>query len=213
MPPTRLANGRSRVRAKNARPKRRSARCCSRIPAGCATACATTSTHSLPTSTHWKIPERTRSSSCSPHARHRCRRRARCCARLRATSPTRCPNPTATRRPARHRNGRRRSLYSSGTTPTPRPSRSERSPPTTVTGHPYNALGTICAEVSCSSPRDLDQLPQNAERDAAGRREQHERQAVYVEWREEAARQLARNAGPLGRLTHRPDDFYPQLDQ
>jgi Replication-relaxation len=63
------------------------------------------------------------------------------------------------------------------------------------------------------SPRDLDQLPQNAERDAAGRRKQHERQAVYLEWREQAARQLARKAGPLGRLTHRSEDFYPKLDR
>jgi len=61
--------------------------------------------------------------------------------------------------------------------------------------------------------RDLDQLPQNAERDAAGRRDQHERQAVYSEWREQAARALARKAGPLGRLTHRSEDFYPQLDR
>ncbi len=63
------------------------------------------------------------------------------------------------------------------------------------------------------SPHDLDQLPQNAERDAAGRYDQHERQAVYLEWREQAARQLARKAGPLGRLTHRSEDFYPQLDR
>jgi Replication-relaxation len=61
--------------------------------------------------------------------------------------------------------------------------------------------------------RDLDQLPQNAERDAAGRRKQHERQAAYLEWREQAARALARKAGPLGRLTHRPEGFYPQLDR
>jgi hypothetical protein len=33
-----------------------------------------------------------------------------------------------------------------------------------------------------------------------------------LEWREQAARTLARKAGPLGRLTHRPEDFYPQLD-
>lgn len=62
------------------------------------------------------------------------------------------------------------------------------------------------------SPHDLDQLPQDAERDAAGQHDQHERQAVYLEWREQAARQLARKAGPLGRLTHRAEDFYPQLD-
>jgi Replication-relaxation len=63
------------------------------------------------------------------------------------------------------------------------------------------------------SPRDLDQLPQDAERDAAGRRDQHERRAVYLEWREQAGRALARKAGPLGRLTHRSEDFYPQLDR
>jgi hypothetical protein len=63
------------------------------------------------------------------------------------------------------------------------------------------------------SPRNLDQLPQNAERDAAGRRDQHERHAVYLEWREQTARALARKAGPLGRLTHHSEDFYPQLDR
>lgn len=63
------------------------------------------------------------------------------------------------------------------------------------------------------SPRDLDQLPQDAERDAAGRRDQYEREAVYLGWREQAARVLARKAGPLGRLTHRSEDFYLQLDR
>jgi hypothetical protein len=57
------------------------------------------------------------------------------------------------------------------------------------------------------------QLPADAARDAAGRREQHERQLAYLEWRDRAARRLARDAGPLGRLTHRPEDFYAQLDQ
>ena len=61
-------------------------------------------------------------------------------------------------------------------------------------------------------PTALEQLPQDAEHDSAGRREQHERRDVYLDWREQAARQLARKAGPLGRLTHRPEDFYPQLD-
>jgi hypothetical protein len=59
---------------------------------------------------------------------------------------------------------------------------------------------------------ELDRLPADAERDAAGRQAQAHRQAEYLAWRERAARQLARKAGPLGRLTHRPEDFYPQLD-
>ena len=62
-------------------------------------------------------------------------------------------------------------------------------------------------------PTALDRLPQDAEHDTAGRREQHERRDAYLNWREQAARQLARKAGPLGRLTHRPEDFYPQLDR
>jgi hypothetical protein len=62
-------------------------------------------------------------------------------------------------------------------------------------------------------PTALSGLPSNAEHDAAGRSEQHERCAAYFEWREQAARQLARKAGPLGRLTHRPEDFYSQLDR
>jgi hypothetical protein len=63
------------------------------------------------------------------------------------------------------------------------------------------------------SPRDLDQLPQDAKRDAAGRHDQHERHAIYLEEREQTARALARKAGPLGRLTHHPEDFYTQLDR
>jgi len=62
-------------------------------------------------------------------------------------------------------------------------------------------------------PTALDRLPQDAEHDATGRREQHKQRDVYLNWREQAARQLARKAGPLGRLTHRPEDFYPQLDR
>jgi hypothetical protein len=58
----------------------------------------------------------------------------------------------------------------------------------------------------------LSQLRSDAERDAAGRQEQHERQAAYLDWRERAARRLARGTGPLGRLTHRAEDFYSQLD-
>ncbi len=63
------------------------------------------------------------------------------------------------------------------------------------------------------SPRDHDQPPQDAERDADGRRDQYERHAVYLEWREQTARALARKAGPLGRLTHHSEDYYPQLDR
>jgi Replication-relaxation len=59
----------------------------------------------------------------------------------------------------------------------------------------------------------FSRLTLDAERDAAGRHEQHERRQAYLTWRERAARQLARSAGPLGRLTHRPQDFYEQLDR
>ncbi len=59
----------------------------------------------------------------------------------------------------------------------------------------------------------LSRLRLDAERDAAGRQEQHERRLAYLEWRENAARRLARQAGPLGRLTHRREDFFPQIDR
>ena len=59
----------------------------------------------------------------------------------------------------------------------------------------------------------LDRFPADAEHDAAGRQAQARWRAEYLAWRERAARQLARKAGPLGRLTHRPEDFYPQLDR
>jgi Replication-relaxation len=62
-------------------------------------------------------------------------------------------------------------------------------------------------------PRDLQALPREAERDAAGREEQHERRFAYLEWRKGAARQRARKAGPLGRLTHRAGDFYEPVDR
>jgi hypothetical protein len=62
-------------------------------------------------------------------------------------------------------------------------------------------------------PTTLSQLRGDAERDAASRHEQQERQTAYLEWRDRAARRLARDAGPLGRLTHRAEDFYAQLDQ
>jgi hypothetical protein len=59
----------------------------------------------------------------------------------------------------------------------------------------------------------LSQLPRNAERDANGQREQDKLRRAYLQAREHAARQLARQAGPLGRLTHRTEDFYDQLDR
>ena len=59
----------------------------------------------------------------------------------------------------------------------------------------------------------LGRLPVEAEGDAAGREEQRERRLAYLAWRERTARQLARKAGPLGRLTHRTEDFYPQVDR
>jgi hypothetical protein len=62
------------------------------------------------------------------------------------------------------------------------------------------------------TPSDLDQLPRDAKHNAASRHEQHERRTVYLEWREQTARALARKAGLLGRLTHHPEDFHPQLD-
>jgi hypothetical protein len=58
----------------------------------------------------------------------------------------------------------------------------------------------------------LRHLQSDAEHDEAGRSEQHERQLAYLEWQDHAARRLARDAGPLGRLTHRAEDFYEQLD-
>ncbi|HEY3866186.1 MAG TPA: replication-relaxation family protein [Solirubrobacteraceae bacterium] len=59
----------------------------------------------------------------------------------------------------------------------------------------------------------IDRLPADAERDAAGCQAQARRRDAYLEWRERAARQLARKAGGLGRLTHPSADFYPQLDR
>ena len=55
--------------------------------------------------------------------------------------------------------------------------------------------------------------PAKAKRDAAGREEQHKRRLAYLEWRKGAARQRARKAGPLGRLTHRAEDFYEPVDR
>lgn len=62
------------------------------------------------------------------------------------------------------------------------------------------------------TPNDLDQLSRDIEHDTTSRHAQHKRHTIYLEWREQTARTLARKAGPLGRLTHRPEDFYPQLD-
>jgi hypothetical protein len=59
----------------------------------------------------------------------------------------------------------------------------------------------------------LRQLPWEAERDTKGWRVQHECQLAYEGWRDRTAQNLARKAGPLGRLTHRPEDFYAELDQ
>jgi len=59
----------------------------------------------------------------------------------------------------------------------------------------------------------LKRLSSDAKRDNHGRREQTEHRVAYEQWRESAARTLARKAGALGRLTHRAEDFYPQLDQ
>jgi hypothetical protein len=59
----------------------------------------------------------------------------------------------------------------------------------------------------------LSRMSLDAERDAAGREEQSERRLAYLAWREQPARQLARKAGPLGRLTHRAEDFYRQIDR
>jgi hypothetical protein len=59
----------------------------------------------------------------------------------------------------------------------------------------------------------LAQLSRDATDDATSRREQQNHYRAYTVWREQTARQHARKAGPLGRLTHRPEDFYPQIDQ
>jgi hypothetical protein len=73
--------------------------------------------------------------------------------------------------------------------------------------------GDVLSEGGLLAHAKLNRLPSDAEHDAASRREQHERHIAYLEWRQRAARQLARSAGPLGRLTHRAEDFYPKLDQ
>ena len=72
---------------------------------------------------------------------------------------------------------------------------------------------SACEPAELIDPTALGSLPSDAEQDAAGRQEQHERRVAYLEWREHAARRLARKAGPLGRLTHRREDFFPQIDR
>jgi Replication-relaxation len=62
---------------------------------------------------------------------------------------------------------------------------------------------TLLREGELLDPSTFDGLARDAEHDIDGRREQQERQTVYLKWREQAARQLARKAGRLGRLTHR----------
>jgi hypothetical protein len=59
----------------------------------------------------------------------------------------------------------------------------------------------------------LNQIPYDAQHDENTAREQREMHDTYMRWREQAARQLARQAGPLRRLTRHPEDFYDQLDQ
>jgi hypothetical protein len=61
-------------------------------------------------------------------------------------------------------------------------------------------------------PLTIQQLQSRAAKDAKSRSQQHDHRAEYLAWREQAARKLARQAGPLGRLTHRPEAYYTQLD-
>lgn len=55
-------------------------------------------------------------------------------------------------------------------------------------------------------------LPDATRDDATAHEEQERRRLAYLEWRERAAREIARKAGPLGRLTHSRERFYPQID-
>lgn len=59
----------------------------------------------------------------------------------------------------------------------------------------------------------LSGLHRAAEQDAKGRQEQQQRQRAYLQSREQTARRLVRQTGPLGRLTRHREDFYPQIDQ
>jgi|GEM_PF-4547914 len=56
-------------------------------------------------------------------------------------------------------------------------------------------------------------LPGAASKDATARDEQHRRRLAYLEWREDAAQSLVRKTGPLARLTHSREEFYPQIDR
>lgn len=56
-------------------------------------------------------------------------------------------------------------------------------------------------------------LPGAAKDDAASREEQHHRRLAYLQWREGAARAMVRKTGPLGRLAHSREEFYPQIDR
>jgi Replication-relaxation len=61
-------------------------------------------------------------------------------------------------------------------------------------------------------PDSIRRLPHDATRDETSRHEQDQCRLAYLHWREQTARQLARCAGPLGRLTHHSEEFYPQID-
>ena len=59
----------------------------------------------------------------------------------------------------------------------------------------------------------FDRLPAAAEKDVDARAQQAQARAAYLKERERAARRLAREAGPLARLTHSAEGFYPKLDR
>lgn len=60
--------------------------------------------------------------------------------------------------------------------------------------------------------REFSRLQSDGERDAQGREEQRRQKVAYLAWRDGAARQFVRRSGPVGRLTHSREEFYPQLD-
>ena len=59
----------------------------------------------------------------------------------------------------------------------------------------------------------VEQLPAAATNDATAHGEQHRLELAYVEWREQAARQMVRTSGTLGRLTRKREEFFPQIDR
>jgi hypothetical protein len=59
----------------------------------------------------------------------------------------------------------------------------------------------------------VSRLAREAERDKDRQVDQHEKLREYLQWREQTAQQRAKRAGRLGRLTHRREDFYPELDR